>query len=291
MLTLDDFFHLDEVDLHLQQLSAELDRALPGLIIVAGLDPRPALAQPLAAGFLPSGRSTLMRILLRQMLESDPSRRGIVIAEDETLLRAFRRYRKQVEVWAVQPPYTYASRIAEAVSRHPDILVLDRLVSESASAALDAALNGLCVIAELDTVFRGANVARHLLDFGVNRDQLAGLDWVITVQRLPTLCSCSSVSCRRSGSPARAYAVLIESDRECVDEQLRLTARTRVLWRRDGLRHFPRGASLPVFVVEPARDGSQCGWRCWVTCRRKMRFNSVSEFHRTYNLLAPASAP
>ena len=65
MLTLDDFFHLPEVEPLLDRLVNDE----PGLIIIAGLDPRPVSVPDDRAGFLPSGRSTIARIVLRELLD------------------------------------------------------------------------------------------------------------------------------------------------------------------------------------------------------------------------------
>ena len=75
-----------------------------------------------------------------------------------------------------------------AIEKRPSLLVLDRLDGETAGLALEAAGQGLFVLAPLDTVFHGAEAARHLLSLGVSLERLAALRWVISVQRLPTLC-------------------------------------------------------------------------------------------------------
>ena len=182
MLKLGDFFHLPQVDTHFEQLIADG----PGLRIVAGFDPR---ATTTGSGFLPSGHTTIFRILMREIWAAHPEATSVIVAEDSAAIRVPREFRRQVETLPVQPPYTYASRIAEAARLRPDLLVLDRLSSENIPAALDAAHNGVRVLSQLDTVFRGTNVARYLLDLGATSDQLPALTWVITVQRLPALCS------------------------------------------------------------------------------------------------------
>jgi serine phosphatase RsbU (regulator of sigma subunit) len=181
MLKLGDFFHLPQVDTHFEQLIADG----PGLRIVAGFDPR---ATTTGSGFLPSGHATIFRILMREIWAAHPETRSLIVAEDSAALRVPREFRRQVDTLLVQPPYTYASRIAEAARLHPELLVIDRLSSENIPAVLDAAHNGARVLSQLDTVFRGMNVARYLLDLGATSDQLLSLTWVITVQRLPALC-------------------------------------------------------------------------------------------------------
>ncbi|UCC62837.1 MAG: SpoIIE family protein phosphatase [Anaerolineae bacterium] len=184
MLTLKDFFHLARLDTLVWQLVADG----PGLIVVAGLDPRP-LAPPAAGdGFLPSGRAAIFRILMRSLLAAQNAARAEVVAENADAVRVPRNLRRRVQLSLVEPPRTYAEAIASAAWRQPDLLVVDRLCVGSASAALEAAQSGLRVLSQLDTVFRGAGVARSLLDLGVSRERIGALTWVIAVQRLPTLC-------------------------------------------------------------------------------------------------------
>jgi sigma-B regulation protein RsbU (phosphoserine phosphatase) len=184
MLKLEDFFHLPQVDTLVEQLVTNG----PGLIVVAGLAPRSISTPIISDGFLPSGRSAIFRILMRKILAAHPSAQSIVVAEDRAVVRISRRLRRRVKLSLVQPPLTYSNRIADAVRRQPDLLVVDRLCTETASAALEAARGGLRVLSQLDTVFRGAGVVHHLLDLGVTPEQLGGLTWVLAVQRLATLC-------------------------------------------------------------------------------------------------------
>src|SRR5512137_1173901 len=152
----------------------------PGLVIVAGLDPRPLAAPAAAGGFLPSGRSTIFRILVRQMLTAHSRARAVVVAETKDTVRIPNQLRRQVEFSLVKPPFTYADQIA--TQGRAEILVIDRLSNTSAPAALEAAQKGLRVLSQIDTVFSGADIARYLLDLGVPRESLAGLTWVVAVQ-------------------------------------------------------------------------------------------------------------
>ncbi|MBN1202026.1 MAG: SpoIIE family protein phosphatase [Anaerolineae bacterium] len=184
MLKLGDFFHLPEVDTLVEQL---IDNE-PGLFIVAGLDPRPIAQTPVAGGFLPSGRSAIFRILMREMLAACQSGSCFVIGEDKSAARVPRQFRRRTRFLPVGLGATYAEQIAEAVPFQPGLLVLDRLCSESVPAALEAAQRGVRVLSQLDTVFRGADVVRHLLDLGAGHDQIDSLSWVVAVQRLAALC-------------------------------------------------------------------------------------------------------
>lgn len=184
MLTLNDFFHLAEVD----TLMAQMTAGGPGLTIVAGLDPRPVLPLVDTNSLLASGRGSILRILMREVMDSRPYARGLVVAEDRDAVRVPRQLSRRVEVLPVAPPYTYASRIAEAVHRRPELLVIDQLNSENVPAALEAARQGQWVLSQMDTVFQGLSVVRQLMDLGAARDMLGGLAWILAVQRLPALC-------------------------------------------------------------------------------------------------------
>jgi sigma-B regulation protein RsbU (phosphoserine phosphatase) len=184
MLELRDFVLLPQAESLIEELISDG----PGLAIVAGLDPRPLPPSRADHGFLPSGQSAILRILMRHILAAQPGTQAIVVAENRDAFPISRSFRRRVDLTLVQPPETYAEAIAHAASRRPDLLVIDRLTAESTAAALEAAQGGLRVLSQLDTVFRGSAVARHLLDLGVRRERLAGLTWVIAVQRVATLC-------------------------------------------------------------------------------------------------------
>ncbi len=184
MLELKDFIHLSQVDALVEQLVGEKS----GLIVVAGLDPR-QLAKPDASdGFRPSGRLTIFRILMRQILSAHEGASVIVVAADRDVIRVPRHFRRETRFSLVEPPATYADQIADATRRRPGLLVIDRLTAESATPALEASRSGLRVLSQLDTVLRGADVARQLLEMGVPQELLGELAWVITASRLPTLC-------------------------------------------------------------------------------------------------------
>jgi len=193
MLKLKDFFHLPLLDALVEQVVAEES----GLAVVAGLDPRPT-SMPAGGGrFLPSGRSAIFGILMREMLMAHPSALALVVTEDRAFARPPRQLQRRIGFSWVEPPLTYTDRITEAVRRRPGLLVIDRLCAETAPAALEAAQEGLRVLSQLDTVFRGSGIVRHLLDLGVPRERLSGLTWVLTVQRMATLCP----RCKRPASP------------------------------------------------------------------------------------------
>ncbi|HRQ37506.1 MAG TPA: SpoIIE family protein phosphatase [Chloroflexota bacterium] len=181
MLELKDFLHLPQLDALVDQLAT----SDAGLIIVAGSDPH----QPDGvSGILPSGRAAVFRILMRQMMEANPTARAIVVAAHKEAVRLPRHLRPRVQFTLVHGVYTYEGAITQAIKQRPYLLVLDHLNPETAVHALEAAQQGLCVLAPLDTIFRGADVGRVLLDWGVSQTQLRALRWIVAVQRLPMLC-------------------------------------------------------------------------------------------------------
>ena len=184
MLKLRDFYHLPQVDTFIEQMVADG----PGLLLVAGLDSRPAAAGKTAASLSSSGRSTLLRLLVDQSLEGRPQSRCMVISEEKSFYKPPRAFRERVSYLPVNPPYTYGGRVIHALASRPELVVIDRLTPDNTAAALDAARQGLKVISQVDTVFKGSGVARHLMDMGAAYEQLDGLAWVLAVQRMPTLC-------------------------------------------------------------------------------------------------------
>jgi sigma-B regulation protein RsbU (phosphoserine phosphatase) len=185
MLKLEDFTRLPQVE----PLIAELVGDGPGLIVVAGLDPRPFVGPEDAVGFLPSGRGAIFRLLVRQILETHPGTNALVVAETKEAIRVPRSLRHRIGLSTVQSAATYADAISRAAAQRPDLLVIDRLGAETARAALEAARSELRVLAQFDTIFRGVEVARHFRDLGVPEELLDGLTWVVAVQRLSTLCT------------------------------------------------------------------------------------------------------
>ncbi len=190
MLKLADFFHLPEIDAMFAQLVA----AGPGLIVVAGLDPRPVTGSA-PGGFLPSGRSTLFRIAMREIMEAEPDAQAIVVTEDRASIRIPRQMKHRVKVLAAEPPYSYAGQIASAVAQKPDLLVIDRLDAATLPRALEAGRSGRRVLSQIETVFRGTDVIHHLSELGATPEQLDGLAWILSVQRMTTLCPQCKTAC------------------------------------------------------------------------------------------------
>ncbi len=183
MLSLRDFFHLPQVDPYLERLTHDG----PGLILVAGMDAR-ANVDPTKV--LPSGRAGIFRILVRQILEENPRLQATVVAQSREAFRVSRHLRRRVGFEIVTDRTDYTDLIPAVAHLRPGLLVVDQFTPENAAVILAAAQNGVRVISQMDTVFRGAEVAREILYWGVPRGRLSGLVWVIAMQRVPMLCAC-----------------------------------------------------------------------------------------------------
>lgn len=191
MLDLKDFQYLPSLDSAIDRLVQDG----PGLIVVAGLDPRPHADPTSEDSRLPSGRATIFRILFRRLLpETNAPRRGrrearaIVIAASKDAVRVPTALRRDVSYHLVNQSHPYDDSIRAATALRPDLLVVDNLDQETAPAVLEAAQKGLRVLTQMDTVFRGVDAVRHCLELGVSQESLAALRWVVSIQRLPSLC-------------------------------------------------------------------------------------------------------
>ncbi|MEW5988350.1 MAG: SpoIIE family protein phosphatase [Chloroflexota bacterium] len=202
MLDLKDFQYLPALDGAMDQVASE--RA--GLVVVAGLDSRPHLPPTVEPDILPSGRATIFRILARRLLPEEPARRGrreaqaVVVATSKEAVRLPRALRSEVTYHLVTRLQPYEQAIQAAAQLRPRLLVVDTLNQETAPAILTAARSGLRLLSQMDTIWRGPDVARQLLEMGVAQEQLAALRWVVAVQRFPRLCP----NCRRPAPLAAA---------------------------------------------------------------------------------------
>ncbi len=185
--------------LRLPQLDPLVERLVydqPGLVVVAGLDPRPHPGAE-ETRFLPSGRLGVLRILLGEMLAVHPAARAAAVVQDERSVRVPRGMERRMRIWPLQGTEGSGELLEAVCSQRPDLLVIDQLSSENIGQALAAARRGVRVLSGLDTVFCGADVARHLHDLGASPEDMQGLRWVVTVLRFPMLCA----ECRKQTEP------------------------------------------------------------------------------------------
>ena len=185
MLGLKDFFHMPKID----QLVAQLTQDHPGIILVAGLEPRRLSAEEDgAARWLVSGKTTILRILMREIMMAHPREHCIILSNGGEPFRIPRELRPRCEVFQLKQPELRGKWLKEALRRRPGVLVIERLDPETAQTAVEAAAKGMRVLSQVDTIFRGATVARHLESLGVTHTQLGALTWVLTVLRQAVLC-------------------------------------------------------------------------------------------------------
>jgi serine phosphatase RsbU (regulator of sigma subunit) len=187
-MRLDDFDYLPSLADGFAMLSA--DR--PGLALVAGLD-LPVYAAPSSDTLLPSGRTTIFRILAERML-ADSSFPAAVVAADPSAFRVPRPYRERVMVLRVGPRQGYRAQLAQALARGARLLILDQLAAESAGQVAPALASGATLLTQLNSPSRGIALVRELEALGLGAQQLPECLWLVAVQRLPMLCR----SCRRS---------------------------------------------------------------------------------------------
>jgi phosphoserine phosphatase RsbU/P len=200
MLELKDFIHLPALDPLVGKLLANEN----GLTLVAGLDPRPEICE--AAGVPGSGRTTIFRILVRQLLESQPQTRALVLSGERGALRIARQLRSRVEEHVVQTPDEVVAALNVAAnSQGSTLLVIEHLDAQVAGPALAAARAGRHILAQLETVARGQAVARQLVELGAAPGDLDALHWVLAVQRLPALCP----HCRGEIEPEEGEVALL----------------------------------------------------------------------------------
>lgn len=192
MLKLEDFAHLPQAKTLINQLLA--DRR--GMTIVAGLDPRPLPRPTSEDTFLPSGRSAFFRLLLREMLTGQPATQATLVTSSHDAFPVPPSLRRRIHIMPIEP-VSYAEAIDRAAIQRPDLLAVDCLTADSACAAFEATHSGLQVLSQMDTVLRGPEVVRQLLELGVPRDLLGNLTWIVALYRLATLCS----RCKEPASP------------------------------------------------------------------------------------------
>jgi sigma-B regulation protein RsbU (phosphoserine phosphatase) len=191
LLSLRDFFHLPQLDPLIERIINEPD----GLLVIAGLDPRPLTGT--SSGFLPSGRHALFGLMVDSILAAQEIKKCIVVTTDKQLVRVPRQFRRRVQIDHLRSTQEYGEQIAAATLQRPGMIVVDRLCPENVIPALQAARQGLRVLAQLDTIFFGSEILPQLIELGASESDLGTLRWVLAIQRLPSLCP----KCKQSIEP------------------------------------------------------------------------------------------
>lgn len=182
MLRFSDFAHLPQVD----DLIRQLVDGSSGVVVVAGLDTRPAFEG--SYHFSPSGRTTIFRILVSEILDAHPNLRCAVVAEDRDLLHVARRFKRRLTQIAVKPPIDYGEGLQIAAGQRPGLIIVDRLGQDNLHDVLASAGTGVRVITQLDTIYHAQAAVRYLETLGATGEDLHNLEWILSVQRFPTLC-------------------------------------------------------------------------------------------------------
>lgn len=185
LLDFRDLVPLPGLDLRLDQIVA--DGA--GVCVVTGPDSLLPGTTSTTSGFPPSGRTTILRVLMRRILAQRPTAQAVVVTNSKDMVRLPRPLRARVQVWVSEPAQILKELVNQAVARRPDLLVLDDLTPETVIPVLEAGQSGLRVLVQLGSIYRGPEILRHLEELGVPRRLLSTVHWVLAVQRFPALCN------------------------------------------------------------------------------------------------------
>ena len=190
MLDLSDIHHLPALAAAVEQLVDEP----AGLALIAGLD-LPVAATPADQLPLPSGRSSLFRMIARRLL-AGATRRAVIIGSTRDMLRVRRDERRRVESVIAGEAEQVRARLLALSGVPPELVILEEIEdAQVATAALQLARLGVKLLAQVDSPYRGLGLVRDLIDAGAGRDLvLRHVTWVIASQRVPALCPVCLVS-------------------------------------------------------------------------------------------------
>jgi serine phosphatase RsbU (regulator of sigma subunit) len=184
MLKFSDFFHFPKIDALIEQIALSPS----GVIIVAGLNPRAIDLSGQKKDLIPGGRRMFFGIIMDEILAANPDYRALILMSDKSALRIPRALRRRTEICKLKSPDLYNEHITQAINSKVNFLVIESLLNENISSAFTAAKQGLRVLTQLDTVLHGPYVSRHLIDLGLNFQDLSYLSWTLSINRLPALC-------------------------------------------------------------------------------------------------------
>lgn len=195
MFHLRDFFHVQAVE----PLIHKLLSSPPGVILVSGLDARPKtlFSNDYFDDFIPSGRSTFFRIMIDELLALFPRARLAVLTENQDSLRLSREYSRRVEWWLVNDPEQGQQKITAALRRKPSALVVSELQNSYLTGLFTAVQQGVKVLTQIDSIFTGLELLHQLKCLGASQADLDQVTWLVSIIRIPTLCS----ECKQSAEP------------------------------------------------------------------------------------------
>lgn len=213
MFNLKDFFHLPALDAVLEQILTE---ALPGIILVTGVDTHVASPVEEHSHLLASGRGVFFDTLMQAYLSGHAAFQGVLITQEKALTRLPRSLVRRVRVQYCLSSNVYNRHIVNAVGLKPDLLVIDRLNQETVAAVFEAAESGLRILTQIDTILCGAQVPHQLLKLGVESKKLSFLNWIISLQHLPSLCP----QCKRPALALPGWFQALRQRFPCLAEQV-----------------------------------------------------------------------
>lgn len=194
-----DIFPFPGVD----RLVKEILSSPPGLAVLAG--PEASFFQELPGGvFRPSGRATIFRVLMEDMIAAVLPEPVIIVTTDKQFYRVHGRNRQRIAISLVVPPLTYETNLSVAIRRRPALLILDRLLPETLPLAFDAARRGIRIFSQADTILRGASLERFFAESGIPQEHLLSLQWILSVSRMSALCPNCKVETRANWTEARS---------------------------------------------------------------------------------------
>ena len=185
MLRLKNFVNFPQLD----AVAAELAACRSGMIVVSGMDPRPETLDNLEDRILPSGRNTIYGVLIQEMLSAQPSLMAAILLHDEASFRPPRILRGRIQLHLLEPQKTLAETFTEVVDQGADLVGFDRLDRSTIPLALRLVQQKRMVIGQLDSILWGEQILRFLTDFEPNANIAGIISWVLSVQRISTLCS------------------------------------------------------------------------------------------------------
>lgn len=194
MLDLNAFHHLPRLDALLNEIAAQD----AGLVIVAGFETRPHLeGDAQTAGHTQSsGRGSVFGILARQIFSAHPRLRSAIVTEHkDPQLRLPARSRERVKVFSTRAEQEYVQLLERALRLGYPLVFAEKFTPECIAPSLRAASAGKRIVTQLDTPLAGAWVAGELRESLDDETLLRGLQAVIAVRRLQTLCE----TCRERG--------------------------------------------------------------------------------------------
>ncbi len=212
MFNLKDFFHLPILDTALNQITEE---ALPGIILVAGVDTH--AAAPMENNhLLTSGRSVFFDTFMQAYLGRHKEYSAVLVAQDKAITRLPRGLDKRINVHYCLSSNIYNRHIAGAIQSRPDVLVVDRLDQETAGSIFEAAQAGLRILTQMDTILSGVDIPYQLMTLGIGNQQIDTLSWVISLQHLPGLCP----KCKRPALPVPGWIEVLSQRYPQLAEQV-----------------------------------------------------------------------